>query len=460
MQKRRLKMAYRNSREENGDKGSQNNADADNWRYKIGVNVIPADTKNKTTNSHWKQYQNSPIQPKSQHEQWIKDNAFANGMAVMLGRTWHRKGEIGQYLICLDADKREAIDEICTRNGKTISLQKLAQKLLVEQHKDNPDKAHIYFYSPIPFPKKSADSTLGLEVKGLGEHGIVFCSPSIHKDGFPYEIIGTSTPITLNVTQARELIQHINQICIKYGVHYLEKVSTFDGSLKDMIKSLTINHAIKIPQGQRHITLISLADSLLFTHLGKGKKTENQLKDFFDRINEELCEPSLQSNERDSIWKSALDFVARNTRTDESQMDNTEDEDSEGVDLVVAMTKKLMQRYRFSTMNDTDEIYYYSEQGGANTLGEVLIKAKAEEYEKSISTCKVNEVINKIRRRTYVNRSEFDKDSNILNLKNGLFNIVTEQLSPHTPDYLSLFQLPINYDPNTRCPNILRFARY
>jgi hypothetical protein len=31
----------------------------------------------------------------------------------------------------------------------------LSQKFLVEQHKDNPDKAHIYFYSPIPFPKKS-----------------------------------------------------------------------------------------------------------------------------------------------------------------------------------------------------------------------------------------------------------------------------------------------------------------
>jgi P4 family phage/plasmid primase-like protien len=429
---------------------------SDFWRYDIGVNVIPADTKNKSTSIRWSEYQDKPIS-KLQHEQWKREGIFNKGIAIIPGKVWYREDKKGLYFICLDANKRKAIDEISTRGGKTISLQELSQKFLVEQHKDNPDKAHIYFYSPIPFPKKSADSTLGLEVKGLGEHGIIFCSPSTHKDGFPYEIIGTSTPITLNETQARELIQHINQICIKYGVHYLDKVSTFDGSLKDMIKSLTINHAIKIPQGQRHITLISLADSLLFTHLGKGKKTENQLKGFFDRISEELCEPSLQSNERDSIWKSALDFVARNTWTGESQMDNTEDEDSEGVDLVVAVTKKLMQRYRFATMNDTDEIYYHNEQGGVYTLGEVLIKAKAEEYEKSISTCKVNEIINKIKRRTYVNRSEFDKDSNILNLKNGLFNIVTEQLSPHTPDYLSLLQLPINYDPNTKCPNILRF---
>jgi hypothetical protein len=50
----------------------------------------------------------------------------------------------------------------------------MAHKFIVEQHKDNLEKAHIYFYSPIPFPKKSSDSILGLEVKGVGEHGIAY----------------------------------------------------------------------------------------------------------------------------------------------------------------------------------------------------------------------------------------------------------------------------------------------
>jgi hypothetical protein len=57
----------------------------------------------------------------------------------------------------------------------------MAHKFIVEQHKDNLEKAHIYFYSPIPFPKKSSDSILGLEVKGVGEHGIAYCAPSIHQ---------------------------------------------------------------------------------------------------------------------------------------------------------------------------------------------------------------------------------------------------------------------------------------
>jgi hypothetical protein len=382
-------------------------------------------------------------------------------MAVIPGRTWHRKDKIEQYLICLDADKRKAIEELCTRNGKTISLQKLAQKFLVEQHKDNLDKAHIYFYFPIPFPKKSADSVLGLEVKELGEHGIIFCSPSIHKDGYPYKIIGTTQPIALTETQARELIQHPDQICIKYGIPYLEKVSGLGGELKSMAKSLTINHNIRITEGQRHNTLISLADSLLFNHLTKGKNTTGELKSFFDQINDKLCEPPLSRGERDSVWKSALDFVNRINATGEAKIQNGEKEENgepRNGDLVVLLAEKIMRNHIFATMNDIGEIYHCEVHRGVYIPGgEVLIETEAEDYENRISTYKVNEIVNKVRRRTYVSRTEFDKNPYVQNLRNGLFNIMTGELVEHNPKYRSLVQLPINYDPKAKCPNILRF---
>jgi hypothetical protein len=424
--------------------------------------VIPSDTRNKTTNNRWKQYQNSPI-PQWQHEQWVKDGAFAKGMAAIPGRTWHRKGKLGQYLISLDADKREAIDAICTRNGKTISLQELAQKFLVEQHKDDPDKAHIYFYSPTPFPKKSADSTLCLEIKGLGEHGIVFCSPSIHKDGCQYEIIGTNQPIALNDIQARELIQHLDQICIKYGISYLDKVSRLDTALKSMAKSLEVNHNIRIPAGQRHTTLISLADSLLFNHnhLAGGKNRVDELRSFFDQINDELCEPPLTSYERDNIWRSALDFVDKINASEEAEIQkDVKDENGEpgSNDLVVSIAEKIMRNHSIATMSDTADIYYYDANNGVYVQGgEVLIETKAEESENMISTYKVDEIINKIKRRTYKSRVDFDRDSNLLNLRNGLLSITTGQLVGHSPEYLSLVQLPINYYPKAKCPNILRF---
>ena len=38
-----------------------NNNWSDFWRYNIGVNVIPADTKNKVTNVKWSEWQDRPI---------------------------------------------------------------------------------------------------------------------------------------------------------------------------------------------------------------------------------------------------------------------------------------------------------------------------------------------------------------------------------------------------------------
>ena len=40
----------------------------------------------------------------------------------------------------------------------------------------------------------------------------------------------------------------------------------------------------------------------------------------------------------------------------------------------------------------------------------------------------------------------------VVNVLNGLLNVRTRVLSPHTPEFLSPVQLPVNYDRNARCP--------
>ena len=92
---------------------------------------------------------------------------------------------------------------------------------------------------------------LGLEVKGLGEHGVANCTPSIHKNGQPWEITGTTNPpITLTADQAKEYIEHIDQICKKYNLEYLEK------HYRNQLDSNG-----KIYQGERHTSLISIANN-------------------------------------------------------------------------------------------------------------------------------------------------------------------------------------------------------
>jgi hypothetical protein len=286
---------------------------ADFWRFNIGVNVIPADTKNKRTNIRWAEWQDTPI-PEELYNQWKEQGAFSYGIAIIPGKVWHREDKKDQYFTFLDADKQKAIDELCLRNGKTTTLQEMAQKFIVEQHRDNLQKAHIYFYSPIPFPKKSSDSVLGLESKGLGEHGIAYCANSIHKDGQPYEIIGTTNPITLTADQAKELIGYIDQVCKKYNLEYLEK------HYRNLLDSDT-----KIYQGERHGSLISIANSILFRNDASGSSssskeyTEWQLKDRFVTINHKRCVPPLPADEIDQIWKDALAYHAREKSKQQQQ---------------------------------------------------------------------------------------------------------------------------------------------
>src|SRR5215211_6904702 len=112
------------------------NAWADFWRCDIGVNVIPADTRNKSTYIKWSELQDKS-RPEDQHNKWKAENAFLKGLAIIPGKIWHREDKKGLYFTFVDMDKKQAIEEICSRNDRTITLEQMAQTTLVEQHKDN-----------------------------------------------------------------------------------------------------------------------------------------------------------------------------------------------------------------------------------------------------------------------------------------------------------------------------------
>ena len=123
------------------------------------------------------------------------------------------------------------------------------------------------------------------------------------------------------------------------------------------------------------------------------------------------------------------------------------------------LADEIMNRYTFKTMSDTEEVYVYH-AGVYVCEGKERIESEAQRIlgEKS-STYNVNEVVNYIKRATYVKRDEFDTDKDIINLANGLFNIKTMQLQPHDAKHLSLQKSPIKYNPDTRCDRIKQFFK-
>jgi putative DNA primase/helicase len=70
----------------------------------------------------------------------------------------------------------------------------------------------------------------------------------------------------------------------------------------------------------------------------------------------------------------------------------------------------------------------------------------------------VIEVIKFIKVYTSKSRDLIDNGSeHLINLKNGLFNLQTENLEKHRPNIYSIRQIPVAYSPTATCPNINKF---
>jgi P4 family phage/plasmid primase-like protien len=123
------------------------------------------------------------------------------------------------------------------------------------------------------------------------------------------------------------------------------------------------------------------------------------------------------------------------------------------------LTKDILNEFKFITLSDTEEVLVY-DSGFWQYGGEEKIKAEAENrvgLSKLLTVHIINEIIGHIQRSTYVARALLNQDPRIGNLKNGLLDIRTRELKPHTPEFLSTIRTPVAYDPNADCPRIKRF---
>jgi P4 family phage/plasmid primase-like protien len=426
------------------------NADINNlidyWYYVIGVNVLPAYYRQKIPAVGWKEWQNQPI-PESVLNEWKKQNMF-KGIIIIPGRVW-RGSNKGKYLIHIDCDKKEAIDAFCTMNGKIIPLEKLAEKFIVEQHKDDLNRAHLMFYSSSPFPHKSPDGITGIEVKGDGKHGLACCTPSVHKNGYKYEIIGTLNPVTLSDVQTHQLIQHIKNICKAKGVRYPDNENTLPDKIKQSLQNLRIDEDISIAEGTRHDKMLLIANSLLSRH--KGKKNIEDLKNFYDKINNINCKPPLNESEITRIWNDANNFVNiksnKNSSVGNRQTSSTEQEESS---LIEQAAEYILSNNHFLTIEESKEIWVY-QNGVYVTGGDTLIEKLAENlFGYALSNHDFGEIKGHIIRKTYKSIKEIDKDITVINLRNGLYDIDKNALRPHSPYYYSINQKPITYNPKAR----------
>ena len=278
---------------------------ADFWRYRIGINVIPADGIRKDTYEHWRPFQNNPI-PKEQHDQWKANNEFRKGLAIIPGKVWHNPARRHLCLFALDIDNEPGIKEFLA-SVKAESLEQVAQKLIVEQHA-NKSRCHIYGYCSKELKKRILKSSNGngnghdsnnipiIEIRD--SRTISVCTNSPHKDGSNHRIIGTLDLVPEPVDIEEPII----------GIYRKYNLLVRDGNRNNNTKELFTN-GNKIPEGARNKSLFDLFRKLIAQNY--DLLPEEQVKKLAYEANQNLCEISLPNSEFEIIWRNAQNYTPR-----------------------------------------------------------------------------------------------------------------------------------------------------
>ncbi len=120
----------------------------------------------------------------------------------------------------------------------------------------------------------------------------------------------------------------------------------------------------------------------------------------------------------------------------------------------------ILKRIPIITLRDTQEVCYYKDGvynvDKSQTRIKRHIRKVSDDFNYLANRAFVDETLAYIQAHSYVDRDKVDA-GNYINFKNGLFNLNTWELEPHNPNYLSVRQIPLVYDPAADCPMIRKF---
>lgn len=123
--------------------------------------------------------------------------------------------------------------------------------------------------------------------------------------------------------------------------------------------------------------------------------------------------------------------------------------------------KKILEKNKILTTYDNEEMFLYI-NGIYRPQAENYIKEKIQqEINNQNSAHTTNEILGHIKRETYTHRELFDNYNTFeICLKNGILDLTTNQLLPHTPEKKFISQIPLEYNPTIiDCPKIDKFFK-
>ncbi len=390
--------------------------------------------------------------PSEIFEKLKEEGKFDNGFGIV-GGLIHRGKHKGKHLIMIDCDNQNGINAIFS-----LGIEKAKNQTLIEQHLDDLTKCHAYFITNRKVRKisPSDNSDVKVEVKGAGSHGVHFASPSIHKDGHPYEII--SDVIEPKYIDADEFENALR----KLGFY-----KKFSESTSEKIENLKN----KVEGTNRQGDLLSICTT--FALKNKGMVDEDDVVTMAKKLNSQLGDP-YPENRAIEIGRSAYQYSLHDSKLSKNwdvvkNPDATAEEKEDAKKQINILEEKLgkektnwrdtktewtwdsaakhiMSKISFATLSKTNQILTFDGKRYSEDEALSQIKNELERMVPHESKRFREEVIDKIKIRTQKKIEIFNADVNLLNLDNGSLDLDSMSLHPHSPDNLTTIVLPIQYE--------------
>ena len=122
------------------------------------------------------------------------------------------------------------------------------------------------------------------------------------------------------------------------------------------------------------------------------------------------------------------------------------------------LAEHIQKEKRFLTHINSHVCWVYN--GGSYVpTGKEFIEGRVRACMHDLATASLsNEVFSHIRETTYAEPEAFEAPINLINVKNGVLNLETLELTPHSPDVVFLNEVPVEWKPEAECPAIMEFV--
>lgn len=463
------------------------------WFYhKKGFSIIPLgknkglwgnkeDELKRPSISTWKKYETTPP-TEEEIQQWLDDGLFAN-IGVICGK-------VSNNLVVIDIDDASIPELIGIKFDKIME----SGAWVVETG----NGYHIYLkHNANPGGIKKP---IKLKIEYRANNGYVVAPPSTHPNGSKYKFMNADNfedlP-KLEIKDVKSIFEKFsNKIREKWGIekksHATSGIGTI-GKPKGYPKCVGIAMATVTKHPMRYYIIFGIASSFYMNNIPKDMALQR-----IKRFNLEKCNPPHSNNIVEQAVNGAYQPEAHRFGC-EFWMDHAELCPYENV-MECPFGKKKLKRelakeykiftykekenkngekyyvkdgvkpprlarlileehdFHFMTTKDNQEVYYYND-GCYHSNAEAMINQIAEEYMEDLTTThRKNEVTNFIKDRNYIDRSKvFQTDINLIPLNNGIYNLNTDELIPHSPEHHFLSKIRVNYNPDAKCPKITKF---